>query len=1135
MAASAIYDPASGDMSATRGPASTASTASFSSDDTPLATLAQKHNNNGGIAPSSSTLQKSPSEDSMSTLYEMDAGESVYENAESEDEDDDDDDDDEEEDRFPQRPKRQASSSSGVGAELRNAFLAGRMREGDAMEEEEEGEQERKLVMVEEEKVVQVADIAQKQEDDDSLPADDVVHAPVEDEFVDAQEGIAGDEQSTAAVSAAPVTAIKAEHEAELPSTEPQERLHPTDVPIASGNESVPKAAVAQPSVEAQDSQENNTAAALIAPATVAPSATAAPTAKAPVVPKPQSDKPEQSKDFQHKQFGKSVSEISLPRAAAPAPAPAATTTPANFSAAAAAKPRGLQMSHSNQSAPALGRSAKTAPTKKPKSRFANCFSWLPGVSSAKKDASSSAKTRAAPPGPTAAAPAPPVIATAAIKTEAPIITKLKSQPPVAHTLTEKRSIASFMSGKKTPSPSSLLHAPGAAVVNASVGKPPFMPGPGSAAGSAARSSTSSFSPAPPRGDSLSAGAAAQTSTPPRDTDSMSGSESVSSERRSIFRGGRNASRERMADYRFNSNTAATSNSNNNNGGDGIVRNGAPSLRKGSVSTASQRTAPLSSEQHADEQQARAHDDTVNKDERQQQDAQKDSDVDEDAAAADSRSSAEVYTLHSRASQMTLSLPEMPKLGDLDVVIPPAPGRTEVPYHSSVLPPAITPTARAAAAPRASSSSAEQEENEKLEMLRAVVGDSTRHVKESAAAHRRRWDEELQGSDTSGGRSGAAVSTTTTMAAADSNPTVGSIRSVAKSSMDQQQARSASVRSSLLYDGLSRSASSVTAKAEAAAAAAPPPTGVLTPPATPASTASVAPARLTSPSRLFLNQDFQQGAFASSPFSSSFTSLSSAGGRSGAAAAAAAAAATTGGGQPAGAASGGGATPQLDPLEKLYHDICNSGMDLDQLAGKYDANATRRPTAKRSGSAGARAANGGPVPAMPQTPPRSVVGGGTAPAAAAAEHDAYAGNNAIDGWRKNIARALESTHSASRSVGGATAAAAPLSPPPSPAAPHHHHHHHYFHNNNNSSSSNHSQVLLSTDQPAASTGIRQKALVSRRTAAGTGAAPRANVDERAVWSLHEDFVAALDGTDGDPNNDLAGVVGFALAMHDGQA
>ncbi|KAJ3133792.1 hypothetical protein HDU90_005630 [Geranomyces variabilis] len=1063
--AQVIYDPTSGNEMSSASPARPLSTSSCSSDDTPLAALAEKRG--GGI----SSLKKSPSEDSVSTLYEMDAAESMHEEAQQDYDDDEEEEEEEEEEDYLQRPpRRQASSTSGVGAEIRNAFLAGRMREGDVMEEDDEEEK------VEAQKV----HVENSQEQDDAmLPADDVVHAPVTEEFVDAEEGTdAVSEHQKDVVGKVPAADAKAEQET-LPTSEPQAAPIASDVPASA--ESVPQV-VAQPAMaqpHTQDSHANvaslpaAAAAALTIPATTAPATVPAPSATF-LVPAVRKNEPEQSTPVHNNQFGKSASEVSLPKPTATA----ATATPAQ-------KPRGaalLQMSHANHSAPVIGQAAKTAPVKKSKNRFANCFSWLPGVSKKKDATGTVSNTRSVPPPMTAASPA--AAQPQARFTPAPTATKIETpmvniNKPAAHAVAEKRSIASFKKDKAPPTAAAAasLHAPSIKdderrVVNASTGKPPVTleaasARSGSPVNAIARSSSSS--PAP-RVDSLGV-------TPlPRDIDSVSATDSTSSERRSIFRGGRNASREHMSDYRHDK----SSNSLRMAGS-----------RKGSVSTASQRTAPENGER------GNAH----NEDDKHHHDG----DADAEDATSSNGGSAEVYTLHSRASQMTLSLPEMPKLGDLDVAIPPAPGRTELPYHSVPAPtitkidgpdsdvdresaasPVRRTTTTTSAPSLATSTTAEQEENEKLELLRAVVGDSTRHVKESAAAHRRRWDEELQGSDTSGGRAAAAAS-------GNNTPQVGSIP---RSSLEQQQR---SVRSSLLYDGLSRSPSSGTTATAAAAAAA-----VVTPPATPSSST----ARLTSPSRLFLNQDFQQGAFSSSPFSSSFTSLASS---SGAPAAAAAAAAAT---KPAAAT----AALQLDPLEKLYHDICNSGMDLDQLAGKYDSNATRRPTAKRNGSSGKMVGGVADAPPMPNTPPRSVVAGGAGVA------DDYAGNNAIDGWRKNIARALESTHNANRSGvvpanATAAAAAAPLSPPPSPAW-----------NNHHESSPASASASSTQGQPS---GIRQKALVSRRTP--TGAAPRANVDRQAVWSLHEDFVAALDGTDGDPDNDLAGVVGFALAMHDGQA
>ncbi|KAJ3174119.1 hypothetical protein HDU88_000087 [Geranomyces variabilis] len=1055
--AQVIYDPTSGNEMSSASHARPLSTSSCSSDDTPLAALAEKRG--GGI----SSLKKSPSEDSVSTLYEMDAAESMHEEAQQDyDHDEEEEEEEEEEEDYLQRPpRRQASSSSGVGAEIRNAFLVGRMREGDVMEEDEEEEK------VEAQKVHVVED--SQEQDDAMLPADDVVHAPVTEEFVDAEEGTETvNEHQQDVVGNVPAADAKAEHET-LPASEPQAAPIASDVPASS--ESVPQV-VAQPAMaqpHTQDSHANvaslpaTAAAALTTPATTAPATVPAPSATF-LVPAVRKNEPEQSTPVHNNQFGKSASEVSLPKPTATA----ATATPAQ-------KPRGaalLQMSHANHSAPVIGQAAKSAPVKKSKNRFANCFSWLPGVSKKKDATGTVSNTRSVPPPMTAASPAaaqPQVKFTPAppaTKTETPMMNNNKT---TIHAVAEKRSIASFNKDKGPAAAS--LHTPSIKdeerrVVNASTGKPPVTleaasARSGSPVNAIARSSSSS--PAP-RMDSLGV-------TPlPRDIDSVSATDSTSSERRSIFRGGRNASREHMSDYRHDK-------SNNS-----LRMAGS---RKGSVSTASQRTAPENGER------GNGH----NEDDKNHHDG----DADAEDATSSNGGSAEVYTLHSRASQMTLSLPEMPKLGDLDVAIPPAPGRTELPYHSVPAPtitkidghdsdvdresassPVRRTTTTTSAPSLATSTTAEQEENEKLELLRAVVGDSTRHVKESAAAHRRRWDEELQGSDTSGGRAAAAASGNNTL----------QVGSIPRSSLEQQQR---SVRSSLLYDGLSRSPSSGTTATAAAAAAA-----VVTPPVTPSSST----ARLTSPSRLFLNQDFQQGAFSSSPFSSSFTSLASS---SGAPAAAAA--------KPAAATE----APQLDPLEKLYHDICNSGMDLDQLAGKYDSNATRRPTAKRNGSSGKMVGGGADAPPMPNTPPRSVVAGGAVSGAGVA--DDYAGNNAIDGWRKNIARALESTHSANRSgvaPANATAGAtAPLSPPPSPA----------YHNHESPAS-----ALTTQAQPS---GIRQKALVSRRTP--TGAAPRANVDRQAVWSLHEDFVAALDGTDGDPDNDLAGVVGFALAMHDGQA
>ncbi|KAJ3174976.1 hypothetical protein HDU87_006510 [Geranomyces variabilis] len=1015
----------------------------------------------------------------MSTLYETDAAGSVQEEEPQQDYDDGDEEEEEEEEEedeedYPQRPpRRQTSSSSGVGAEIRNAFLAGRMREGDVMEEDEE-EEEKKV----EEQKVHVED-SQQEQDDAMLPADDVVHAPVAEEFVDAEGGTeaAGEHQKTVVDESAEA---KTEHET-VPPSEPQDTPPASDVPV--GAENVPQPNAQQPVVEEPQTQDSH--ASIIATAPVAAvAALITPAATTPVpsatflVPEARKNERKQSTPVLNNQFGQSASEVSLPK-----PTAAATAMPAQ-------KPRGaalLQMSHPNQSAPVIGNAAKTAPAKKSKSRFAKCFSWLPGVSK-KKDAAGIAdnNTRSVPPPMTAAPATPkpqvkPTPAPAATKSDTPVINDIK---PTVHAVTEKRSIASFNKGKAPATAAAAaasLHAPSlkeeqGLVVNASTGKPPFTPEAanarsGSPVNAVARSSSSS--PAP-RVDSL----LGVVTPPPRDIDSVSATGSTSSERRSIFRGGRNASREHMSEeYRLDK-------SNNS------LR--LAGSRKGSVSTASQRTAPENSERG------------IADDKHHHDDGDADDDDDDEDAINSSGASAEVYTLHSRASQMTLSLPEMPKLGNLDVAIPPAPGRTELPYHSaSAAPTTITAAAQSlngdtdressASSPvrRTTSKSAEQEENEKLELLRAVVGDSTRHVKESAAAHRRRWDEELQGSDTSSGRAAAAAATASGII---NNAQIGPIP---RSSLEQQQR---SVRSSLLYDGLSRSASSGTTATAGAATAA-----VVTPPATPSSST----ARLTSPSRLFLNQDFQQGAFSLTPFGSSYTSLASSSSRA----------------PPAAATQAQQQQQQLDPLEKLYHDICNSGMDLDQLAGKYDSNATRRPTAKRNGSSVGKMV-GGAAAIMPNTPPRSVVAGGAAAAAAAAAivsggaigGDAYAGNNAIDGWRKNIARALESTHSANRSATTTAAAAAPLSPPPSPA-----YHHSYNHNDNHNELSS-----------AAPSGIRQKALVSRRTAAG-GAAPRANIDRQAVWSLHEDFVAALDGTDGDADNDLAGVVGFALAMHDGQA
>ncbi|KAI8905258.1 hypothetical protein DFJ77DRAFT_515045 [Powellomyces hirtus] len=681
-------------------------------------------------------------------------------------------------------------------------------------------------------------------------------------------------------------------------------------------------------------------------------------------------------------------------------------------------KPAGLNMSHTNKSAPLLGRPAKAPQTKKKRGPFAACMSWF-GLGP-KKD------TKA------------PASASALTATASPSIHKGK--------------------GPALADEPMILH-------DVSTGKPPYSPVGSQTFSLGMKASVEQLRLAAIAAATAKSPAATTADTAPRSTSELGpspdDSDSItSSERRSIrsiFREKRNQSTDRGVS----------------------AHSDAGSSRRRSMSVRRQRSR---------------------RDENESETASRYTDKEEDEQH-DAHHSAEVYTLHSKASQLTLVLPDIPKLGDLDVAIPPPPARTEMPNGLSSLSSdnlsigsnqndkvkksmsgsmRSTATARSMATAKSTATArsgqtersafansagnlsrntsiAEKHEDEdRLDHLRSVVSNNTRSVKESAAAHRRRWDEELQGSVT--GTEGT-----------DKSKSSHEYQSTGRPSTDNASSyRTVPSRASRLYDSR---------------AAVPSTTPSPTPTASTKGAATAAtPALNTSPSRLFLNQDFGLGSFDASPFHGSHH-----------------------------ADSNSKPVAELDPLEKLYHDICSSGMDLDQLAGKYDASATRRPTvtkeepAPRSVKAAAQQSYRTP----PQTPPP------TASTPVAEEP------TTIDHWRRNIARALESTSTA-RSAGPSnihaiTKTGALMTPPASPSAS-------ALYNN----TPNHNNSTVAAHNNSSSNTIKQPLLLS---SAARNA--RNNTPQRNVWSLHEDFAAAVEGEDGD--SDLAGVIGYALAVGDGQA
>ncbi|KAJ3004585.1 hypothetical protein HKX48_001143, partial [Thoreauomyces humboldtii] len=626
---------------------------------------------------------------------------------------------------------------------------------------------------------------------------------------------------------------------------------------------------------------------------------------------------------------------------------PSSVSLPQTFQGqASVATPPALSLAHPNHSTPAVSAiptSASRSAGVKPRGRVSSCFSWLPGFG----------KSRAR-------------------KTQGPSTVPFAASATV-HTL-NPLPVRDMSSGKPAFPP-----------VTASPSPEPVRLG---IKRSTANLNERARSPSAPRTDDLG--------SPP---DENAGSD-TGSERRSIFRQNRNASRERTVSDQHSS---------------------AGSSRRGSASEAGASEHDAESEDESDAGSERSRDDK-----------------------------SEAMTLHSRISKMSLVLPEAPRLGDFDMDIPTAPARTEVPLSFSPhelddLNKSNVSLARTATIASSPSTKEDLEDAENLEHLRLVVNSNTRHVKESAAAHRRRWDEELQGSHTG-------------------SHSEGDVHSKQSGSLSRPQSPGPVDAD---YDSMPSSASALYDSKMARARA------MASQPATP------------SPEKRYLTQDFGLGMF---------DSLGSSGNQ----------AVYRGSDRPNPSASSLVAAPPAESstrsdVEKLYADIMGN-MDLDQLAGRYDASARRRPTVHKdsspigSGVAGNFVAD--PLATPPQTPPQSANGSNASLTSQQQQQqqEQAPAVDSITGWRRNIARALEST---TQARGGHHV----ITPPGSPD-----HHNH---------KQDGSQLPVVAPRARPHPMSRNQSAPARKN----------------VWSLHEDFVTAVEGEDGE---DLAGVVGYALAVGDGQ-